>query len=153
MRPESRRRDSLHLNVGLTLNMAREVLALYGAQALVTGIVSSLKLHVSRRPRSQEHGQPISDGTALREGTMTIDLGKLVRVQVLPRRLASRDEEEVVPEEASGVRKRKQGVKEHSEGYSLLCPSCKACTETDIVFLRVETDVREAECQQKDRQQ
>lgn len=86
----------MHLNVVLGLDIAREILALHRAQALVPFLIRLLELHIRWGPRPQENGQPVPEDIALSEGPMAVSFRKLVRVQIFSGGLAPTDQEEMV---------------------------------------------------------
>lgn len=113
------RTDMLHLN-GLGLNIGHAVLALLCAQALIAILVLLLELHVGRRPRTPKNGNPVLKDVTLREGSVSVSLGKLVRVEIFSCGLAAAGEEEMVRPKRRGIRYCNQTVDHHGPGNSPL---------------------------------
>lgn len=90
------RADILHLNSGLRLDIAGEVLALLHGVALVSFFVGTLELHVGRWARSAQNSDPVCQNVALGEWPMTVLLLELVGVEILSRSFATANQEEVV---------------------------------------------------------
>lgn len=123
----------LHLYVGLSLHISREVLPFHGAQTLVPFGIRSLELHVRRRTRSGKDCDPIAQDIALSERSMPVSFGKLVRIEILPRGLAATNQEEMVRPERGRIRRSNRPVDDHcprdsqrvdgrAEGDALLRP-------------------------------
>jgi hypothetical protein len=64
---------------------------------------------------------------------MPIFLGKLVGIEVFPRRLPAGDEEQMIAEQTARVGQREDGIKKHGESQPLLCAALEAGSEGDVV--------------------
>jgi hypothetical protein len=125
--------DMLHLN-GLGLNIGHTILALLCAQALIAILVFLLELHVGRRSRTSKNGNPVLENITLREGPMSVRLGKLVRVEIFSGGLAAAGEEKMVRPKRRGIRYCNQTVDHHGPRDSPL----RDCSSKRYVLSRHE---------------
>lgn len=70
---------------------------------------------ITRRPGPAQHGSPVLEPAIQRKGPVPLRADELVTVDVLPRRLPARHEEDVVRHERDGVQERDEPVDDHRE--------------------------------------
>ena len=73
--------NRIHLNA-LGLDIRDAILALLRVQALVTVFIPLFELHVGRRARTPKNSNPIPKDASLGEWSVSVSLGKLVRVEI-----------------------------------------------------------------------
>lgn len=80
--------NMFHLNA-LGLDIWDTILAPLQVQALITVLMPPLEFHVGRRPRTPKNSNPILENISLGERSMTVRLGKLMRVEIFSGSFAS----------------------------------------------------------------
>lgn len=86
----------LHLNACLGFDVRDSVLPFCCAQALVTGFIGALELHVSGWARSHKNSDPVLDGVSLSKWPVSVHLDKFMRIQILSCGLTPANQEEMV---------------------------------------------------------
>lgn len=87
----------------LLLRQRRRTMAPAIAEALIALDVPSLEAEISGRPRAQQDDDEVVPPGLLVEGTMPVLLEELFRVEVLARRLAAHDQEEMIAPQCGGI--------------------------------------------------
>ena len=138
----------LHLN-GLGFDIWHTVLALLCAESLITILVLLLELHVGRGPRASKNGKPILEHIALSEGSMSVRLGKLVRVEIFSGGLAAAGEEEMVRPQRGGIRHCDHTIDHHGPRHS---PLGDCSSKRHVLSRHVDQDVCQTGTDQEKRE-
>jgi hypothetical protein len=86
-------------------------------KALVTRLVGMLEVHIGGRTGTAENSNPILPKHSQGEGSVSVFLGKLVAVEILPSGLTTTHEEEMICPKRRGIRSDQDAIDHHCEGH------------------------------------
>lgn len=111
------RANFLHLNAGLRLKIAGEILAFLHGVTLIAFFIGALELHVGRWSGSSQNSDPISEDVTLGKRSMTILLLKFVGIEILPGRLTATHQEKMISPQRGGIWKSDNAVNKHGKRH------------------------------------